>query len=201
MLRSLVAPVRYCIGRALSRACRTRCTCCADAPEFRFQRTMRVDYFHRGGPAGKCSSSTVIAEGAWPGSRTQLVDTTDLGKYFFEVIDRASNRVLYSRGFATIYGEWETTPEFRTKDRTFHESVRFPWPAAPVRVAIKKRDRRTSSGRCGNSTSIPRCRGRSIVAGAAHDLDGVRERTAEPEGRPAAHQRRVFLGGGGEISL
>ena len=51
-----------------------------------------------------------------------------------------SRRVLYSRGFASIYGEWETTPEFRTKRRTFHESVRFPWPGAPVRVSLKKRD-------------------------------------------------------------
>ena len=51
-----------------------------------------------------------------------------------------SRRVLYSRGFASIYGEWETTPEFRAKRRTFHESVRFPWPGAPVRVSIKKRD-------------------------------------------------------------
>ncbi len=82
----------------------------------------------------------VRAEGEWPGSRTQLVDPTDLGKYFFDVIDPASNRVLYSRGFASIYGEWETTPEFRRRNRTFHESVRFPWPDAPVRVAIRKRD-------------------------------------------------------------
>ena len=112
-----------------------------DTPGFDFARTMRVDYFHRGGPGGEALRLDGIrAEGAWPGSRTQLVDATDLGKYFFEVIDRASNRVLYSRGFATIYGEWETTPEFRTRDRSFHESVRFPWPSAPVRVAIKKRD-------------------------------------------------------------
>ena len=83
----------------------------------------------------------VIAEGEWPGSRTQLIDTTGFGKYLLEVIDPSSNRVLYSRGFATIYGEWETTPEFRAKARTFHESVRFPRPNAPVRVAIKARDR------------------------------------------------------------
>jgi hypothetical protein len=48
--------------------------------------------------------------------------------------------VLYSRGFASIYGEWETVPEFRTTQRTFHESLRFPWPAGPVRVELKKRD-------------------------------------------------------------
>jgi hypothetical protein len=112
------------------------------APAVDFSRTIRVDYFHSGGPGGELLTlDAVVTEGEWPGSRTQLIDTTNLGKYLFEVIDRSSNRVIYSRGFATIYGEWETTPEFRRNDRTFHESVRFPWPNAPARVAIRKRDR------------------------------------------------------------
>ena len=98
---------------------------------------MRVDYVHSGGPGGEALKlDAVIVEGAWPGSRTQLVDTTNLGKYFLEVVDRSTNLVIYSRGFATIYGEWETTPEFRTKDRSFHESVRMPRPQAPVRISI-----------------------------------------------------------------
>src|SRR5688572_21770523 len=115
------------------------------APDFDFTRTIRVDYFHSGGPGGEVLElDAVIAEGEWPGSRTQLIDTTGFGKYLLEVIDPSSNRVLYSRGFATIYGEWETTPEFRAKARTFHESVRFPRPNAPVRVAIKRSEEHTS---------------------------------------------------------
>jgi hypothetical protein len=111
------------------------------APDFDFTRTIRVDYVHAGGPSGeRLTLDAVVAEGEWPGSRTQLIDTTNLGKYFYEVTDRLSNRVIYSRGFATMYGEWETTPEFRQKDRSFHESVRLPAPRAPVRISIKKRD-------------------------------------------------------------
>jgi hypothetical protein len=114
----------------------------SNASEFDFTRTIRVDYFHTGGPAGESLKlDAVVSEGAWPGSRTQLIDTTNLGTYVFEVTERASSRVIYSRGFASMYGEWETTPEVRTTNRTFHESVRFPWPAAPVRVAISGRNR------------------------------------------------------------
>jgi IgA peptidase M64/peptidase M64-like protein len=114
-----------------------------DFSSFDFTRTLRVDYLHTGGPKGETIAlDAVVSEGEWAGSRTQLIDTTNLGKYIFEVIDSSSNRVIYSRGFATIYGEWETTPEFRTKDRTFHESLRFPQPTVPVRVVIKKRDLR-----------------------------------------------------------
>ena len=115
-----------------------------NAPSLDFGRTLRVDYLHSGGPHGETIAlDAVVSEGEWPGSRTQLIDRTNLGKYIFEVIDRSSNRVMYSRGFATMYGEWETTPEFRARDRTFHESLRFPQPNAPVRVVIKKRDPRS----------------------------------------------------------
>lgn len=105
--------------------------------------TMRVDVFHTGGPvAGETLAlDRVVNDGPWSGSRTQLVDGTNLGPYRFEVHDRASGLLLYSRGFASIYGEWETTAEARTAHRTFHESLRFPWPAQPVTVSLHKRQR------------------------------------------------------------
>jgi hypothetical protein len=48
--------------------------------------------------------------------------------------------VIFSRGFASIYGEWETTEEATKVNRTFHESLRFPAPEHPVQVVLKKRD-------------------------------------------------------------
>lgn len=106
---------------------------------------MRVDYLHSGGPGGETVAlEEVVSERAWPGSRTQLIDDTNLGKYLFEVFDRASGQVIYSRGFASIYGEWETTAEVRSRNRTFHESLRFPWPKAPVRIILKERDQRNN---------------------------------------------------------
>ena len=108
---------------------------------FDFDRTMRVNYFHTGGPTSGeiVALDRVMNDGSWAGSRTQLVDGTDLGKYLFEVRDASSGAVLYSRGFASVFGEWETTAEAKTAHRTFHESVRFPWPSRPVRVVLKKR--------------------------------------------------------------
>ncbi|MEE9162946.1 MAG: M64 family metallopeptidase, partial [Candidatus Neomarinimicrobiota bacterium] len=48
-------------------------------------------------------------------------------------------RVIYSRGFASIFGEWETIPEARDGWGSFHESQRFPEPRRPVRLVLKKR--------------------------------------------------------------
>jgi hypothetical protein len=56
------------------------------------------------------------------------------------VRDQKTKQVLYSRGFASIYGEWETTDEAKTSNRTFQESLRFPAPTSPVEIVLKKRD-------------------------------------------------------------
>ena len=113
-----------------------------------FDKTMRVDYFHTGGPATgeTLALDRVLNDGAWPGSRTQLIDATNLGPYLFEVRDKKSDALLYSRGFASVYGEWSTTTEANRVQRTFHESIRFPWPAAPVTVSIKKRQAQNRFG-------------------------------------------------------
>ena len=113
----------------------------SDFDTFFRDKTMRVDYVHSGGPGQEIVSlDQVVSDGPWAGSRTRLVDGLNLGKYLFEVVDRRTNRILYSRGFASIYGEWETTAESREVYRSFHESLRFPWPKAPVQVVLKTRD-------------------------------------------------------------
>jgi hypothetical protein len=104
--------------------------------------TMRLDYFHSGGRGTEIVAlDRIVNDGAWPGNRTRLVDDTNLGVYLFEVIDRNTNQVIYSRGFASIFGEWQTTAEAKDSYGTFHESLRFPWPKRPVQVVLKKRDR------------------------------------------------------------
>ncbi len=104
-------------------------------------RTMRVDYVHAGTASEEVFAlDGVVLEGDWPGKLDRNLDDTNLGKYFFEVIDRKTNRVLYSRGFASIYGEWESTPEAKEIRRSFHESVRFPAPDSAIQLILKKRD-------------------------------------------------------------
>src|SRR5260370_26807481 len=55
------------------------------------------------------------------------------------MLDLVTRRVIYSRGFASIFGEWQDTNEAKQLRRAFHESVRFPIPASPVQVVIQGR--------------------------------------------------------------
>src|SRR6185436_14706634 len=104
--------------------------------------TMRLDYYHTGNASQEMFSvdRVVVEPLPWPGNPRKDIDETNLGKYLFEVRDRANNRLLYSRGFASIYGEWESTDEAKNMNRTFSESLRFPAPQAPAQVVLKKRD-------------------------------------------------------------
>ena len=88
---------------------------------------MRVDYFHTGDAKQEVFSfdRVVIEPLPWPGDPNKGIDDTHLGKYFFEVRDQKTQRVLYSRGFASVYGEWETTDEAQKIKRSFSESFRF----------------------------------------------------------------------------
>ena len=109
---------------------------------FRATETMRVDYYHSGNAEREMFSvdRVVIEPLPWPGDLSQTIDNSNLGKYFFEVRDQKTRKVLYSRGFASVYGEWETTDEAKTVNRTFQESFRFPAPTTPVEIVLKKRD-------------------------------------------------------------
>jgi len=103
--------------------------------------TMRMDFFHTGKTGEEMFAvDRILSDGEWSGSKKILIDRLELGPYFFEVIDKNTKVLLYSRGFASIFGEWQTIPEAKDNYGTFHESLRFPWPKNPVTVTVKKRD-------------------------------------------------------------
>jgi hypothetical protein len=104
-------------------------------------RTMRVDYFHTGGatPEVFALDEVMIEPAPWPGPSGPTEDGLRYGAYGFDVRDAASKRLLYSAGFGSIFDEWVTTEEARSMSRTFHESLRFPAPGAPVTVSVRKR--------------------------------------------------------------
>ena len=103
--------------------------------------TLRVDYYHTGNSKQEYFSldRSVLEPLPWPGNPAKSIDDTNLGNYLFEVHDRASDRILYSRGFSSIFAEWATTEEAEHTNRSFSESFRFPQPSAPVHIVLKER--------------------------------------------------------------
>lgn len=106
--------------------------------------TMRLDYLHSGNALDEhyAIERVVIEPLPWPGSMAQTIDNTNRGNNLVEVVDAKTGKLLYSRGFSTIFAEWRSTEEATRANRGFQESVRFPRPEQPVKVRILKRDER-----------------------------------------------------------
>ncbi|HTO93795.1 MAG TPA: M64 family metallopeptidase [Bacteroidota bacterium] len=137
MRRSVVAVCALCL---LARAAAPG----AEYGSYFTDRTLRVDLYHTGTKGvEQYALDRAFLEGPWAGHRVNLIDTLNLGEYLLSVTDRATNLPLYSRGFSTLFSEWQTTDEaLAGVTRTFAESVRFPAPRRAVRIAIARRDRR-----------------------------------------------------------
>jgi hypothetical protein len=116
--------------------------------EFFTPGTMRVDFYHIGTKGQEqITLDKVYEEGAWPGSKVHLLDTLNLGDSFVQVTDLQTNLLLYSRGYSTLFGEWQTTDAAINGEwKTCHETVRFPFPKRKVIVSFSHRDKFVASG-------------------------------------------------------
>ncbi len=110
--------------------------------------TMRVDYYRIGTKGQEqITLDRVYEENVWAGSRVNVLDTLNLGDCFVKVSDLQTNMLLYSRGYSTVFGEWQTTEEaLKGKWKTFHETVRFPYPKRKVVVSFLRRDKFVAMG-------------------------------------------------------
>lgn len=104
-------------------------------------KTLRMDYYHSGNDSVSFFSfDELLEEPFWGGSTVNLVDTFGYGNYFVKVVNVSNDSVIYSRGYGSLFGEWQTTPEAKKTWRTLSESVTFPFPKITVRVELYSRN-------------------------------------------------------------
>lgn len=105
-------------------------------------RTLRVDYYRTGCRAWDTLelSRFVAKHGEWAGSKTVLIDPFDNGDYLVEMVDSLSGKVLYSRGYNTLFREYRDTKPGADSVAHFQEVVLLPWPKEPCLIRFSKRD-------------------------------------------------------------
>lgn len=105
------------------------------------KKSLRIDYYHAGTDTLEYYFlDEVKVEPHWGGSLVNLVDTFYYGKYFFKVFDELSDSLIYSKGYSSLFGEWQTTEEAKLIQRSFSESVILPLPKRPARIEFFSRD-------------------------------------------------------------
>ena len=107
-------------------------------------KTMRLDYYHAGDAKSEhFFVDEVIEEPYWAGNKNYLVDERTMGNHIFKVLDKASGKVIYSRGYSTLFNEWQATPEAKTTSKAMPEGVTFPYPKNDVIVEFYTRENST----------------------------------------------------------
>jgi hypothetical protein len=106
-------------------------------------KTMRIDYYHFGNAKEEeVSLDAVYEQGIWAGSRRNLIDPFNVGRYSFKVYDSASGTLIFSKGFDSYFAEYKTTePALRGTKRTYHETALAPFPKAKINFVVELRDR------------------------------------------------------------
>jgi len=104
--------------------------------------SLRIDYIHTANDKTEIFSlDSYFHEPFWGGSEINLIDTFEYGHYKFEVYDSATSKLIYSRGYSTLCGEWRFTDEAKTYWRSFSESIIMPFPRNTINIKVFKREK------------------------------------------------------------
>ena len=112
--------------------------------DYFLDKTMRVDFFQVGDAKEEfITLDQVYKHDVWAGNPKNLIDPFQNGYYYVKVYDVASNKLIYSRGFGSIFQEYQTTTEaMEGVKKTFHESALIPFPKNPIRFVIEASDKK-----------------------------------------------------------
>lgn len=104
-------------------------------------KSLRIDFTHAGTDSTEWFAlDELIEEPFWGGSKTKLIDTFLYGEYQVKVFDEKTSELLYSRGFSSLFGEWQTTIESKQMCRSFNETTLIPYPKNPVIITLNSRN-------------------------------------------------------------
>lgn len=121
--------------------------CCAAFAQSVFDtyfepKSLRVDFALSGNANFQTAALQQLREEpVWGGPQKNLIDTFEYGGYYINVYDKANNKLIYSRGFNTLFEEWRTTEQAQKETQSWNNSASIPYPKAPVQVEITARDK------------------------------------------------------------
>ncbi|MCL1822042.1 MAG: IgA Peptidase M64 [Prolixibacteraceae bacterium] len=108
--------------------------------DFFTDKTLRYDFILAGNAAEThVYPQQMIQESQWAGSKKTLTGGPDYGTYRYRVFDEATDKLIFSRGFSTLFQEWQTTADAKENDKAFYQAVFIPFPKQKIRLSIEVR--------------------------------------------------------------
>lgn len=83
--------------------------------------------------------NALYREGKWSGNPASLIDTFGYGQYYFELFE--DGKLIYSKGFSTLFEEWRTTEQAAETPMSASQSLWMPFPKHKVHFVLYQRIR------------------------------------------------------------
>jgi hypothetical protein len=106
-------------------------------------QTMRVDFYHVGDAKEEMIAlDRIYEQGPWAGGPRSLLDPFGVGRNLVKVYDALSKKLIFSRGYDGLFGEYTTTEEAaKGVKKAYHETALIPYPRKPILFTVEVRDR------------------------------------------------------------
>jgi hypothetical protein len=78
-------------------------------------------------------------EKPWAGPKNNLVTPFEYGNYAVKAFSE-NDKLIYFRGFSTLFEEWVTTEKAKTVKKAFQHTIRIPYPKKKITIEILKRN-------------------------------------------------------------
>ena len=103
--------------------------------------SLRIDYYRTGNNNTEIVSfKEYKKETFYSGSKINLIDNLNLGYHKVKVIDAASENVIFTKNYSSLFLEWQKTSEAKNITKTFEESISIPYPKNKVKVEFYTRN-------------------------------------------------------------
>lgn len=112
-----------------------------NAQSFDFEKSLRIDFYI----SGDAHSAEVIVkqlkkEPYWGGSKTNLI-FPNYGELRLQLVDEEAKKVVFSKGFLSLFNEWQHIDAAKTEKRMFLHAMQTPFPVKTLKLIIEKRNR------------------------------------------------------------
>lgn len=110
---------------------------------FDFDTTVRVDFVLAGNQNlrdGYIAELSQYEGGNY--NENTVVSPFDYGEYRALMIDEISLDTIFRKSFSTLFEEWQSTEEAKTKKRAFEQTLLLPKPLINVMLIIESRDKK-----------------------------------------------------------
>lgn len=105
-------------------------------------KSLRIDFALSGNWDSQAAAMKKLREEpVWGGPVKNLIDNFNYGGYYVNIYDKTSDKLIYSRGFNTLFEEWRSTEQAKTETQSWTNSISIPYPKAKIIVEITARDK------------------------------------------------------------